>query len=265
MNSPLLIRGARQLVTMRGSPSGAAPGLGIIPDGVLLIRNGRIEQVGASRRVLNLSGARGSAELDATGCLVMPGFVDADADLFGDAPTRVSLRKSVERLIEHGTTAVSCPAPGRRTLKLLEECDPPITIQLRTEQPQTWLRPLHDLVRNQGTAGDVPPNTPTVIASGFHPQRSPACNLQTAASLMVLNGGTTIEAALCAITTQAAQATGLALETGSLEPGKFADLLLLDVPDYREIPYHFGVNLVRAVMRRGQVIYSRGEFEWHAD
>lgn len=250
---------------MRGSPSGSAPDPGVIPDGVLLIRNGRIEQVGPSRRVLNLSNARGSIELDATGCLVMPGFVDADADIFGDAPTRVSLRKSVERLIEHGTTAVSSPAPGKRTLKLLEECDPPVTIQLRKEQPQPWHRPLHALIHKHATAADGLPGTPTVIASGFHPQRSPACNLQTAASLMVLDRALTMEAALCAITTQAAQAIGLAQETGSLEPGKFADLLLLDVPDYREIPYHFGVNLVRAVMRRGQVIYSRGEFEWHAD
>jgi imidazolonepropionase len=86
----LLIRGARQLLTLRGSAGprrGAALGeLGIIPDGALLIRDGAIEEVGPSRRVENLAVARGAVEIDVTGKVVMPGFVDSHTHLIGGAP-----------------------------------------------------------------------------------------------------------------------------------------------------------------------------------
>ena len=50
--------------------------------------------------------------------------------------------------------------------------------------------------------------------------------------------------------------------TGSLESGKCADLLILDMPDYREIPYHFGMNLVQLVMQNGTVLLERSEVKW---
>ncbi|MBT3315492.1 MAG: imidazolonepropionase [Anaerolineae bacterium] len=42
---------------------------------------------------------------------------------------------------------------------------------------------------------------------------------------------------------------------GSLEIGKQADMLLLTVPDYRQLGYRFGTNLVKKVIKRGR-IYS---------
>lgn len=76
----VLLRGARQLVTLRG-PKEARRGrllreLNIIPDGALLIRNGIIQDVGLSRRVERLASARGAQEIDVTGHVVMPAFVD---------------------------------------------------------------------------------------------------------------------------------------------------------------------------------------------
>jgi imidazolonepropionase len=44
---------------------------------------------------------------------------------------------------------------------------------------------------------------------------------------------------------------------GSLEVGKYADLAAFDVAGYREIPYHFGVNLCSLTMKRGVVIHSK--------
>ncbi|MEP7366139.1 MAG: amidohydrolase family protein [Acidobacteriota bacterium] len=81
----LLVRGARQLVTMRGS-GGARRGaemraLGIIPDGALLIVDGVIQEVGPSRRVEMLAAARDAEEIDASGKAVMPGFVDCQTHL----------------------------------------------------------------------------------------------------------------------------------------------------------------------------------------
>jgi imidazolonepropionase len=103
---------------------------------------------------------------------------------------------------------------------------------------------------------------PFVFASGFHPNKQPASNLQTVLSLACLDYGLSPEQAITAITYNAACAIGLSAKIGSLEPDKQADILLLDVPEYHEIPYHFGVNLVRGVIQRGRVVYWRGEIEW---
>ena len=53
--------------------------------------------------------------------------------------------------------------------------------------------------------------------------------------------------------------------SGSLEYGKDADLIMLNVSDYREIPYHFGVNLVALTMRKGQVVYREGAVAWDGE
>jgi imidazolonepropionase len=70
--------------------------------------------------------------------------------------------------------------------------------------------------------------------------------------------------AIAAATLNAAHAIGRASSIGSLEVGKSADLLILCVPDYREIPYHFGVNLVDLVMKSGSVLVARPEVKWPA-
>ncbi len=60
--------------------------------------------------------------------------------------------------------------------------------------------------------------------------------------------------ALNASTINAAYAVGLGDRLGSLEPGKQADLLIVDAPDYRHLAYQFGVNLVQTVIKRGRVL-----------
>jgi imidazolonepropionase len=64
----------------------------------------------------------------------------------------------------------------------------------------------------------------------------------------------TVEEALTAATLHSAFALGLAGEIGSIEPGKRADLVLLDAANYLHLVYHFGVNLVRSVFRDGAQI-----------
>ena len=79
-DSLVIVRAARQLITLRG-PREARRGaqmsdLAIIPDGALMIRNGRIEEVGTTRRIERLKTARDAFEIDATGHVVLPAFVD---------------------------------------------------------------------------------------------------------------------------------------------------------------------------------------------
>jgi len=60
--------------------------LAIIPDGALLLKDGLIDEVGPTRRVENLAKARGARVFDATGKVVMPGFVDAHTHLIFPQP-----------------------------------------------------------------------------------------------------------------------------------------------------------------------------------
>ena len=59
--------------------------------------------------------------------------------------------------------------------------------------------------------------------------------------------------AIAAATINAAAAIGRADRIGSLDVGKQADILILNVPDYRHIGYRFGTNLVQTVIKHGRV------------
>jgi imidazolonepropionase len=80
-------------------------------------------------------------------------------------------------------------------------------------------------------------------------------------ALAVLKMRMTIEEALTAATLNAAAALRRAHLTGSLEPGKRADLVLLDLENYKQIPYFIGHEgrFVRAVIARGRLVYERSE------
>jgi imidazolonepropionase len=121
-----LLRGARQLLTLRG-PSGARRGSGlselaIINDGAVLIRDGRIQEVGMSRRVENLAAARNATVIDATGRVVMPAFVDSGVSLIH---AHHSVERNDERL-RNGLPQTSCSQredilEAARALKLVSK------------------------------------------------------------------------------------------------------------------------------------------------
>jgi len=60
--------------------------------------------------------------------------------------------------------------------------------------------------------------------------------------------------AIAAATINAAAAINRADRVGSIEAGKQADLLILEVSDYRHLGYRFGSNLVAQVMKRGEFV-----------
>ena len=64
----------------------------------------------------------------------------------------------------------------------------------------------------------------------------------------------TIEETITAITLNAAAAIDRADRIGSLEKGKAADVVILDCPGYRHLSYHFAMNLVDTVIKKGDVV-----------
>ncbi len=100
------------------------------------------------------------------------------------------------------------------------------------------------------------------LATGYSSDRCPSCNMSAILSLACNQMGMTPAEAVTAATINGAHALRCADRVGSLEYGKQADLIMLNVPDYREIPYHFGMNPVTLTMKRGDVICPRMEFPW---
>ena len=62
--------------------------------------------------------------------------------------------------------------------------------------------------------------------------------------------------AITALTLNAAAALGRSDRIGSLEVGKQADLVICDIPDFRHLFYHFGVNHVWRVFKHGRLVYA---------
>lgn len=63
-----------------------------------------------------------------------------------------------------------------------------------------------------------------------------------------------IEEVVTALTLNGAAACGLANKTGSLQPGKDADIIILHFPNFRMLPYYVGMNCVKTVISRGKVV-----------
>lgn len=63
--------------------------------------------------------------------------------------------------------------------------------------------------------------------------------------------------ALRAVTLNAARALAMEREVGSIEEGKRADVVIMDVPSHLFIPYKVGVNLVSMVIKNGNIVYSQ--------
>jgi len=104
---------------------------------------------------------------------------------------------------------------------------------------------------------------PVALATDFNPGTCLIHSMWIIISLAVMKMNLTIEEALTAATLNAAAALELSSEIGSIEEGKHADLILLDLQNYRQIPYFFGYNPVRMVLRDGRIVYERTDNSKH--
>lgn len=123
------------------------------------------------------------------------------------------------------------------------------------------LRPQSDLMSAGSTRVSVRPflekHGIPVLSTGYHRLSNPGFSMQAAIALAVLGHQMRIEEAIVAATINAACSLGCDVDRGSLEVGKRADLLVLDVADYHDLPRQLGVNHVAMVIRRGAVVFNR--------
>lgn len=96
------------------------------------------------------------------------------------------------------------------------------------------------------------------LSTDCNPGSSMTESMLMAMQLATLRMKMTVEESLTAATLNAAYSLHLSSETGSIETGKRADLVLLDAPNYLHLVYHFGVNLVRDVFRDGNCVVRDG-------
>ena len=89
------------------------------------------------------------------------------------------------------------------------------------------------------------------LSTDCNPGTSMTESMPMVMQLATLQMKMTVEESLTAATLNGAASLQIANETGSIEAGKRADLVLLDAPNYLHLVYHFGVNLVAHVMRDG--------------
>jgi imidazolonepropionase len=151
-----------------------------------------------------------------------------------------NLAVSIDHL-EHATPSEAAMLGGSPTMATLLPC-----------------ASFHSGLGNAPARALVDSGVPIALGSNFNARHNPTLNMQTVVSLACLRLGLTPSEAISAATINGAHALGCATKTGSLEPGKEADIAMLNVSDYRDLANHFGANLVHATMKRGEVIYREG-------
>jgi imidazolonepropionase len=100
-----------------------------------------------------------------------------------------------------------------------------------------------------------------VLATDLNPGTSPIASMPVIIGLGVRRYGWSVREALLAATLNAAWVLGWSDELGSLEPGKRADVLVLDGPA-EHIPYRFGHNPVAIVLAAGEPVWVRPDQAW---
>ncbi|MBH8601760.1 imidazolonepropionase [Thermoactinomyces sp. CICC 23799] len=93
---------------------------------------------------------------------------------------------------------------------------------------------------------------PVALSTDCNPGSSPTESLLLMMNLACFHMKMTPAEVITAVTVNAAHAIGRADRIGSLEPGKQADLVVFDVPNYLHLTYHYGSNDVERVMKKGK-------------
>jgi imidazolonepropionase len=156
----------------------------------------------------------------------------------------------VQLAIELGARSVDhLEATGREGVHALARSDVAAVLlpvaALFLDRP---MPPGHDLLE----AGAI-----VALATDFNPGSAFCERLPVAMTLACTQMRLGPVAALAACTVNAAHVLGRADRVGRIAPGYDADLVLLDAGDWRQLAYHFGGDIVAAVIKDGVVVWKR--------
>jgi imidazolonepropionase len=192
-------------------------------------------------------------------------FANAHLERLGAIAARegVALRAHVEQFNANRSVPVALAA-GARSVDHLACLHPDDVAPLAAAECAAVLLPGAELMSDEHTpparaladAGAI-----CALATDCNPGTSPIVSLPLIVGLAVRRYGWSAREALLACTLNAAWVLGLSGELGSLEPGKRADLVLLDCP-IAHVPYRFGRNPVCLVLRGGEVVWARSDAGW---
>jgi imidazolonepropionase len=112
----------------------------------------------------------------------------------------------------------------------------------------------------QGAPGRllIDSGVPIAIASDFNPGTCPCESVAAMIPLACLLCGLSPDEAIVAATINAAASLGRSDQTGSLEPGKRADIAIFSLTDRRQLAYRFGTNHCTDVVKNGRPVVRRG-------
>lgn len=144
--------------------------------------------------------------------------------------------RSADHLNHVSTEGVAALGSGGTAAVLL----PASTVSLGTEPP-----PVGALRKARA---------PLAVATDFNPGTSPMLSMPEAIALACARYRLTPVESLVAATVNAAWVLGLHEALGSLAPGRRADLVVLDGPDPRMVPYRLGHDPVVQVVVGGQAL-----------
>ncbi|MBT3754861.1 MAG: imidazolonepropionase [Candidatus Cloacimonetes bacterium] len=95
---------------------------------------------------------------------------------------------------------------------------------------------------------------PVALATDYNPGSCNCDSMQFVITLACLQMKMTPAEAITASTINAAHSLELGNKIGSIEVGKKADILIMDMPSYQYLPYHFGSNNVESVIKNGKIL-----------
>ncbi|GIN84218.1 imidazolonepropionase [Heyndrickxia sporothermodurans] len=100
---------------------------------------------------------------------------------------------------------------------------------------------------------------PVALSTDCNPGSSPTTSLPFIMNLACMKMGMTPAEAIVACTINAAHAINRGKEIGSLEVGKKADVVMMDVPNYMQLQYHYGMNHTDTVIKNGKIVIEGGQ------
>ncbi|QQZ11279.1 imidazolonepropionase [Heyndrickxia vini] len=100
---------------------------------------------------------------------------------------------------------------------------------------------------------------PVALSTDCNPGSSPTTSLPFIMNLACMKMGMTPAEAITACTINAAHAINRSNEIGSLEIGKKADIVMMNVPNYMQLQYHYGMNHTDMVIKNGKIVVESGQ------